>query len=243
MAKYYTTYKINSKYTAPKETISFDFYKSGFWDGMGDISYYMTKIGNKDLAKEQFSRDNYTKQEEYISNFVSFVHTAEFDTLSRQEFEYIKSEEFLYICRFLNGSQYKFNNNFTSIEFSRKFDHFTINDVGKLKGSGNRNNTITARNFRTGMEEEFYVGCVSFSKYNSSILIPVVNFHGVGRVEIKEIKTNINLFKCLCFALKISLLCGYLYPYMNGATWEHNFSIYAYEFEDMLRMFNFYSII
>lgn len=242
MAKYYKTYVVSPKYTTPEECLTFEFYKSGFWDGMGDISYYMAKLGDKRLYKKEFFLSEFDKHEEYIKKLIGFIESEEFDILSKKEYDFVQSEEFYYICNFLFESQYQLNHDYTSINFVRRFDYFTINDVGQFKGSGNRKNTITVRDYKTDVEDEFYVGRVSLSKNQSSILIPVVNFQGEGRVEIKEIKTSVNLFKCLCFALKISLLCSFI-GYFPVAEWEDYFYTLGELHIHLMKKFNFYKVL
>ena len=243
MAKYYTTHKINSIYSEPKGIIAFDFYKSGAFDGFGDCSYYIPKVGTRTYAKVQFSKDVFSEREKYICEFISFIHAEEFDTLTKQEFAFIETEDFAYICKFLNGNSFKFNHNYTSIEIERKYDNFTINDEGRYGGSGNLDNVESIWNYKTEKYEDYYIGKISLSHYESSIKIPVVK-PSIGRVEIKEIFSNVNLFKCLCFCLKINLLGDYLYPELcSGATWLSDFEAYNHNFYHMIKKFSYYNII
>ena len=75
--------------------------------------------------------------------------------------------------------------------------------------------SVDIENGKWSIVEDFPVIVVVDSEgnnlYETSIKIPVVK-PSIGRVEIKEISLNINLFKCLCFCLKINLLGDYLYP-------------------------------
>ena len=243
MAKFYTTHKINSQYSEPKGIIAFDFYKSGAFDGFGDCSYYIPKVGSQTYQKVQFSKDQFSEEENYICELVSFIHTRDFDTITKKELDFIYSDNFYYICKFLNGCQFRFNHNYTSIDFERKYEHFTINDIGRYGGSANSDNIISIWNNLTEQNEDYYIGKITLNQHDTSIKIPVVK-PTVGRVEIKEISSNINLFKCLCFCLKINLLGVYLFPELcSGATWRHCFEARNHNFYHMIKKFNYYSII
>lgn len=241
MAKHYKSFKVNSKYTTPEGLVVFDFYKqtSTFFDS----SYYILNVGEYKYPKIEFQEWCLTEKEEYIERLISFLHIEEFDNLTKAEFDYIKSKDFDYIRSFLEGCEFHFNHNYTSVEFKRKYDHFTINDVGKFGGSGNSFNVIHLTNPYTFDRESYYIGKIVLGKYENSIKIPVVNAFGSERIEVKEFKSTNNIFKCLCFALKINLLDSFLKSPHSGVTWEHCFSIgSSYSFNCILNKFNYYKI-
>lgn len=245
MAKYYKTYRINPEYSEPEGIISYEFYKSGFWDGFGDCSYYSVNLGTRCLYKKEFSNDYFSEYEDEVSNFVTFVHKKEFDCLSTKEFEFITSDKFHYICDFLRNSRFKFNDNCTSIELQRDFIYFDINDVGRDKSIGNSNYIEKLWNNQTEEYEEYYIGKITLNQYDTSIKIPVVRPNpNSGIVEIIEIRTEQSLFKCLCFCLKMNLLNSLVYPrtIFTGAVWKESFIAYHYNLDYLLKKFNYYKI-
>ena len=233
MAKFYCRYCVALRYTNNK-ILSFDFYK-GFLGG-----YYITKLGTEVLDRHNCTFEELSREEEKIRSFVSFIETEDFDTLSKEEYKFIQSDNFETLCSLLRYGHYTFNHNFTSVKFcGYPIDDFSVNDEGRgyTVYTGNKTRWLYMS------QKEYYVGTTELKKGATSIRIPVIDAEKREHtVEVIDVSTNVDIFRCLCFCMKINLLGSFLFR-KEKLYWGSDCPLNTYLFSGFLDKFNFYRVI
>lgn len=248
MATLQETLSIDLKYTSPY-LILYQLYKGGLLEGWGDASYCLLTIGCHEKGKYKFLKSDFQQKKTLIENYISFIEYSDFDSITREELEFIKSSEYDYLSHYLHNSCVKFNNNFSELYFHHHRDSFTKNDEGKpwwsLDVYLTEKELIPIWNYRTNEKEKVYVGDITIKKDDKNINIPIIrpNFK---KVEIVRIETNVNLYKCLGFIGKLNALYNILYEdnyeYPQNVFWNGYFKPYNYNLQKKMSCFNYYNI-
>ena len=239
---------IDFRYTTPN-SVTYQLYKGGMFEGYGDISYCLLMLGPCEMGKYKFFKKDYDKNKALIKNFISFIEHSEFDSITREELEFIKSSEYDYISGFFENTHIEFNKDFSVLNFEHCRHGFTKEDVGKSWTdfsycTRGEEDLVSTWDDKTNKTEKLFVGEISIKRGDKHIDIPVIR-PNVRKVEILRISTNVNMHKCLGFMGKFNALYYFLNEnrHSNYIIWDGNFIANTYNLQRKLSCFNYYKIL
>ena len=242
MAKYIGTLSVNSRCTFPFD-IAYDIYKGGVFEGYGDCSYISLKIGGKEVERALIRKEKLDVHVTHVRDFISFIQNDRFDIISQKELNFIKSDTYRYLVNLLGLNTIKFNNDNTELSVMCHECGYTTEDVGKyimdFYHCTNSDDLRKVWNDSLNNYEEFYVGNVTFRDLNTYVDIPIIR-PDVKKVEIMQIKADVNIFKCFAFVGKLNALYEFLYEkkFANYVVWNYVLNFYNYNLENKLSYFN-----
>ena len=242
MAKYQGSLPVNSKYTYPFD-VEYDIYKGGIFEGYGDSSYISLKIGGKEVGKRMVSKEKLDAFTRIVRDFISFIECSKFDIITQNELDFINSDSYRYLIDILGVNPIKFNSSYTEMFVECHECGFTKDDVGKnwmdfyhCTGS---NDIKRVWNDKNNCYDEFYVGNVIFKDSFDFVDIPIIR-PNVKKVEIMQIKANVNIYKCVAFVGKLNALYDLLYEkrFTNYVVWNYALNLYNSDLERKLSAFH-----